>query len=44
MSVLPGKDLRHTGRTQKLGWVLLVMLATALVLSVLLGIRSLGAA
>jgi hypothetical protein len=44
MNTLFGKDLRHSRRAHRLGWILLVMLSAALLLSLLIGIRSLGAA
>ena len=43
MKILIDRDLRHRRRDDKLGWVLLVTLTALLLISLLIGIRSLGA-
>lgn len=44
MKILLDRDLRHRRRDDKLGWVLLVTLTALLVMSLLVGIHSLGSA
>lgn len=44
MKILLDRDLRHRRRDDKLGWVLLVTLTVLLVMSLLVGIHSLGSA
>ena len=43
MKILLDRDLRHRRRDDKLGWALLLTLTALLLISLLAGIRSLGA-
>lgn len=43
MRLLMRRDMRHSRRVERLGWVLVLTLTALLVISLYAGIRSLGA-